>query len=227
MKLLLIEDTTEVAQVIYDYFEGSNVELDHAANGTLGLQLALTGDFDCIILDVMLPGIDGITLCDLVRAKGVTTPIIMLTARDTNQDMLTGLRTGADDYIVKPFDLELLEARIEAVLRRSKSGFADGQLVCGSLILNNKTYEVTREGKPISLNNSCFSILKCLMENYPNMVTRQTMEEELWPDDPPDDDVLRKHVYQLRTKLDKPFGFDMLKTVPKKGYKLVVADEAT
>ncbi len=220
VNILLVEDNKEVAEVIFDYFEDSNIELDYAATGTLGLQLAQQNSYQCLVLDIMLPGIDGISICKQLRELGNDTPIIMLTARDTHQDMLTGLNIGADDYIVKPFDLELLQARLEAVIRRSTGSGFKKQLVVGELNIELKSHFVSRAGLTISLNPSCFKILKLLCENSPNLVTREAIEAVLWGNETPDQDVLRKHIYQLRTKVDKPFNSDMIFTVPKKGYRI-------
>lgn len=222
MNVLLVEDSKQVADVIYEYFEDTDVELDYAATGTLGLQLAQEHRYDCIILDIMLPGIDGITLCKTLRESGNDTPIVMLTARDTQQDTLQGLQTGADDYIIKPFDLELLEARVEAVVRRNNGLGYKKSLIVGELTIDVKSHSVTRNNIEISLNPSGYKILKLLCEKYPNLVTREEIESTLWPDDSPDQDILRKHIYQLRTKVDKPFDYDMVITMPKKGYKLQV-----
>lgn len=218
MKLLLVEDSKEVAEIIYDYFEGE--QLDYAATGTQGLSLASSNQYDCIILDIMLPGLDGLSVCQQLREQGVLTPIIMLTARDTNQDMLSGLTIGADDYIVKPFDLELLEARIEAVLRRTNRSAFKQSITIGELSLNLTNHQVTRQGKPIQLNPSCFKILKVMMQKHPDIATRDDITNTLWSDDLPDNDVLRKHIYLLRTKVDKGYDFDMIKTIPKVGYKI-------
>ncbi|MCP4320730.1 MAG: response regulator transcription factor [Alteromonadales bacterium] len=220
MKVLLVEDCQSVAEVIFDYFEGSDIELDYAATGTLGLSLAQSQKFDCIILDIMLPGIDGLSLCQQLRAEGNNTPIIMLTARDTNSDMLLGLRQGADDYIVKPFNLELLEARIHSVIRRnSGTGFVT-QLNCGPITLDINTHQVWRGKQEIKLTPICFKILNVLVKKSPNVVSRQEIEDVLWPDDLPGQDILRKHVYQLRNKVDKPFKENIIETVPKLGYRL-------
>lgn len=221
MRLLLVEDSRQVAEVIYEYFEQQGYVLDHGATGPLGLKLAQEHKFDCIILDIMLPGLDGISLCQQLREKGITTPVIMLTARDTHEDILLGLQTGADDYVVKPFDLELLEARIQAVTRRSSNLAFSYDYQIGELCLNHHTREVTRSGKVINLTPSGFKILKLLVEQFPAAVSRSEIEYLLWADDGPDQDVLRKHIYQLRSKLDKPFIGEMIVTVPKLGYKLV------
>jgi len=222
MKVLLVEDCQDVAEVIFDYFEDSEFELDYAATGTHGLSLAQSQPYDCMILDIMLPGIDGISLCKQLRQEGINTPIIMLTARDTNADMLIGLQQGADDYIVKPFDLELLEARIKSLIRRSSGSGFKTKLQCGAIKIDLASHQVWRDDQEIKLNPSGFKILKLLVEKCPALATKQEIENLLWPDDLPDQDILRKHIYQLRTKLDKPFNQELIKTVPKLGYKLEV-----
>jgi len=222
MKILLVEDCQDVAEVIFDYFEDSEFELDYAATGTQGLSLAQRQVYDCIILDIMLPGIDGISLCKQLRQEGTNTPIIMLTARDTNADMLIGLQQGADDYIVKPFDLELLEARIKSLIRRSSGSGFKTKLHCGAIKIDLASHQVWRDDQEIKLNPSGFKILKLLVEKHPALATKQDIEYLLWPDDLPDQDILRKHIYQLRSKFDKPFSQELIKTVPKLGYKLEV-----
>jgi len=225
VKILLVEDSKAVSEVVYDYFEavefdGVAYDLDYAPTGNLGFQLAQENRYDCIILDIMLPGMDGISVCKELRALGNDTPIIMLTARDTNQDMLTGLKIGADDYVVKPFDLELLEARIAAVIRRTKGTGFKTNLTVGDLKMDLSSHQVTRSKQSIKLNPSNFKILKLLMQKHPVIASREEIEYLLWPNEQPDQDILRKHIYQLRSKIDKPFEHEILKTVPKIGYKL-------
>jgi len=219
-KLLLVEDSQQVAEIIFEYFETDDYELDYAATGTLGLTLAQENSYDCIILDIMLPGVDGMTICKRLRESGIDTPIIMLTARDTNQDMLEGLTIGADDYVVKPFDLALLEARIQAVLRRSQGVSFSSQLTIGDLSINLKNHTVFRQEQLIKLNPSGFKILTLLCQRSPNIVSREDIEHKLWPNETPDQDLLRKHIYQLRAKIDKPFDRELIKTIPKLGYKI-------
>ena len=221
--VLVVEDNKQVSEVIFEYFEALNYQLDYAATGTLGLNLARKHKFDLIILDVMLPGIDGIAICQTLRAEGNHTPIIMLTARDTNQDILLGLSIGADDYVVKPFDLTLLEARINAVMRRTKTPITQqNELIVGPLKLKTNEHLVFRNEQQIKLNPSCYKILHRLMEQHPNVVSKADIENTLWPDDLPDQDILRKHIYQLRSKIDKGFEQELIITVPKIGYKLNV-----
>jgi len=223
LKILLVEDNKQVADIIFDYFEALEYDLDYAATGTLGLKLAEQHAFDVIILDVMLPGIDGIGICQRLRASGNNTPIIMLTARDTHQDELLGFSTGADDYIIKPFDLALLEARINALHRRAQQRVhLRDELIVGPLRLKRDQHLVYREDRLIKLNPSCYKILLCLMSNHPNVVAKSIIEDVLWPDDLPDQDILRKHIYLLRSKLNQHFASEMITTIPKVGYKLNV-----
>lgn len=221
MKVLLVEDCQQVAEIIFEYFEALDVELDYAATGTLGLSLAKEHEFDCIVLDIMLPGLDGISVCKTLRAQGVNTPIIMLTARDTNHDIKLGLDIGADDYLVKPFDIEILEARINSLTRRNNGSCFKTSLSLGTVKLDLTTHQVWREQQEVKLNPSCFKILKLMMEKFPALASRQEIEQILWPNDSPDQDVLRKHIYQLRHKIDKPFTKELIKTVPKLGYRMV------
>lgn len=220
MKLLLVEDNQDIAELIFDYFEGDGVALDYAATGNQGAYLASTECYDCIILDLMLPGVDGMTICRKLREEGNNTPIVILTARDTNEDLLNGLRDGADDYVVKPFELEVLEARIQAVLRRAGGIGFSKQYICGPLKIDVQTRQVYRDDTLLRLNPTCYSILLLLAQNYPSPTSRQEIERHIWQDDPPDEDILRKHMYQLRKVVDKPFEKTIVKTLPKIGYTL-------
>ena len=224
VKLLLIEDSKPIAELIFDFFEHKGCELDYAMTGRQGLWLAMENRYDCIILDLMLPQIDGLSVCNELRKNNVDTPIIMLTARDTDEDMLTGFRTGADDYIVKPFDLEVLDARLTAVVRRASRDAFKQQLTCGPLMMDLTTHQVFHGETNLALNPSCYRILKLLIQRYPSPVSRDDITSAIWTDEPPEDDVLRKHIYQLRKVVDKPFGTAMIKTLPKVGYAIEVEE---
>jgi len=188
------------------------------------LHLAATSHYDLIVLDVMLPGLDGFTLCRRLREDARRdTPVIMLTARDQLDDRLQGFRSGADDYLLKPFALSELAARIEAVLRRSQGG-GRRELQVADLSYNLDTLEVSRAGKPLKLNPIGLKLLAVLMQKSPHVVRRDVLEEAVWGDDCPDSDSLRSHVHQLRQVIDKPFGSSLLHTVHGVGYKL--AEEA-
>lgn len=221
MKLLLVEDHQDIAGIIFDFFEIKNYTLDYANNGQHGYELASNNYYDLIILDVMLPRMDGFTVCDKLREQGVDTPILMLTARDTREDMLQGFAQGADDYLVKPFDLDILEARIQALTRRRKGTTAVTQLTFGELALDLKSHTVKRNDCLYSLNPTLFVILKLLMMRAPDIVKKEELIAALWGDDEPEGNVLRSHIYQLRSQIDKPFKHAYIKTVPKIGFQLI------
>lgn len=219
-KVLLVEDNREVAGILFDYFECEGMELDYADNGELGLQLALEGSFDLILLDLMLPRMDGLTVCNKLREAGVNTPVLMLTALDNREDMLKGFQHGADDYLTKPFDLEILEARIQALIKRYRGQVASTVLQFASLRIDQKTRQAFREDKLLALNPTTYTILEMLCQKAPEVVTRQELSEKLWQESEPNNDVLRSHIYQLRNQLDKPFAKPMLTTIPKIGFRL-------
>ncbi|MBR7889656.1 response regulator transcription factor [Marinomonas sp. A79] len=225
MKLLLVEDHKDIAGVIFDYFEIKHYVLDYANNGLQGYELAKVGHYDAIILDIMLPKMDGLTVCKSLRDAGIDTPILMLTARDTKDDILAGFEHLADDYLVKPFDLDILDSRLQALVRRKKGHVANRTLTFGRLELDMKTRIVQREGSRYSLNPSQYTILKCLMQKAPDLVSKDEIGDALWGDEEPDSKVLRSHIYQLRSLIDKPFEHAYLRTVSKVGYHLVKEGE--
>lgn len=224
MKLLLVEDHQDIAGIIFDFFELKGYVLDYASNGQQGFDLARENHYDLIILDVMLPRMDGYTVCKKLREQGIDTPILMLTARDTREDTLTGFEQGADDYLVKPFDLEILEARINALTRRRSGQTASKILNFGQLTLDTNTHNLSRGDCRFSLNPTLFTILKLLMMRAPEVVSKEEIAHTLWGEDEPEGNVLRSHIYQLRSQIDKPFNHHYLKTVPKVGYQLIGED---
>ena len=220
LKILLIEDNQNVAQVIFDYFEDTDIELDYAANGTHGLELAKSDDWDGIILDIMLPGIDGMEICQQLRQLGHTTPILMLTARDSDQDTLDGFNIGADDYLIKPFNLEILEVRLRNLIRRHQGHSVNQQLKFGEIEIDLANHLAYRDKQTLKLTPVGFKIITILVQAGDKITSRSELERQIWPDDLPDNDVLRKHLYQLRVQLDKPFAYPLLETIPKVGYRL-------
>ncbi|OLQ90071.1 two-component system response regulator [Vibrio ponticus] len=221
-KILLVEDNREVAGILFDYFECLEMELDYADNGELGLQLALEGNFDMIILDLMLPRMDGLTVCNKLREAGNTTPVLMLTALDNRDDMLAGFSHGADDYLTKPFDLEILEARMHALIKRYRGTIAATKLNVGPITIDQKTRKAYRDDKLLALNPTTYTILEMLCLRAPEVVTRRDIAEKLWDEAEPNNDVLRSHIYQLRGQLDKPFEQQLLVTIPKIGFRLEI-----
>lgn len=224
--VLLIEDNHDIAAMVCDHLESQDYEVDYAADGVTGLHLAVTGEFDAIILDLMLPGMDGLDLCRQYREKaGGGTPILMLTARDTLQDKVAGLDAGADDYLVKPFELEELDARLRALIRRAGGGFGGQVMRVGDLEFDTGTLQVKRQGKSITLTPIGMKLLMALMNASPRVLSRRALEREAWGDIAPDSDALRSHLYNLRKAIDKPFERPLLHNVPGMGYRLSVADD--
>ena len=225
LRILVIEDNVDIAENIGDYLESQGHILDFAMDGIGGLHLALTQEYDVIILDIMLPGMDGITLCKKLREEGgIQIPILMLTARDTLSDKLEGFEAGADDYLIKPFALQELEARIKALTKRAAVS-EKMVLRVADLELDTGSMKVSRAGNPIVLNKACLKILQMLMQAYPNVISRNEIENSLWGDMPPGSDSLRSHIYLLRRAIDKPFDKPLLETVHGVGYRLVDPDE--
>lgn len=221
MKILVIEDDADIASNIGQYFEHKGHQLDFAYSGPLGLKLALAERFDLIILDLMLPGKDGISLCREFRSQSRhDTPILMLTARDTVDDKISGFEAGSDDYLVKPFSLRELEARVHALNRRGKDGQQSPVMRIENLELNRDTMQVTRADQSIRLKPRAFRILEYLMIHPHRVISRQELIEHIWSDDPPDGDPLRVHIHSLRAKIDKPFDTDLIHTVHGVGYRI-------
>lgn len=219
IRVLVIEDNPAIVDNISDFLTAKGFILDFAMDGIGGLHLALTNAYDVIVLDLMLPGMDGLTLCKKMRQEADRqVPVIMLTARDTLDDKLLGFDSGADDYLVKPFALKELEARVRALAKRRAP--VSKVLTVADLAMDLGTFEVNRRGQGIKLNNACITLLKLLMEKSPNVVTRSEMEHALWGDMPPGSDVLRSHLYNLRKRIDKPFDTSLIHTVHGKGFQL-------
>ena len=223
--ILIVEDNRDIAEMLYEYLEGRGYVLDYAADGVTGLHLAVTGNYHAIILDLMLPGIDGLAVCERLRNDAKkSTPVLMLTARDTLQDKIAGLDTGADDYVVKPFEMQELEARLRAILRRSQRNNTADIIEVGDLSLNTGTLEVRRQGQVINLMPIGLRLLSALMKASPNVVTREELEQYVWGDVMPDSDALRSHLYNLRKAIDRNFDEPLLHTVHGAGYRLAALD---
>ncbi|MGD8559112.1 MAG: response regulator transcription factor [Gammaproteobacteria bacterium] len=220
MRILIIEDNTDLAANIYDFLEAKDHTLDAAADGITGLHLAVVNDYDVIVLDIMLPGIDGLTVCQKLREEaGKKTPVLMLTARDTLEDKVTGFHKGADDYLVKPFALQELEVRLMALQRRGSSAKTD-KLTVGDLSFDAHTLSVERQKKAITLTPTGLKILELLMRKSPQVVSRREIEYTLWGDEPPSSDALRSHMHSLRVAIDHPFDKALVHTVHGIGFRL-------
>ena len=224
--LLLVEDHQDIAEMIYDYFERCGYTVDYAADGVTGLHLAVSNDYDVIVLDLMLPGLDGLEICKKLRNDArKATPLLMLTARDALHDKVAGLDAGADDYIVKPFALQELDARVRALLRRQRGNVAPELLKVGDLSLDTATLQVERAGQLLNLTPIALKILVVLMRASPSVVSRREIERAVWGDILPDSDTLRSHLYNLRKVIDKPFPRSLLHTIQNTGYRLVDTGE--
>lgn len=220
-RVLIIEDHKEIAELLYDYFERRDYELDYASDGRMGFNLASQNDYDIILLDLMLPEMDGLEVCRKLREEArVYSPILMLTARDTLEDKIKGLDSGADDYLVKPFEILELEARIKALMRRKGQVTQQEVLQVGDLQLDTGTLEVRRGDTQIYLSPIGLKILTILMKEAPKVVSRNQLEHEIWGDILPDSDTLRSHMYNLRKQVDKPFDTALLQTIQSRGYKV-------
>jgi DNA-binding response OmpR family regulator len=221
MRLLLIEDHRDIAANIAEFFEASGDSVEHVLDGDRGLQLAVSQSYDAIVLDLMLPGLDGLALCRQLRQAGHTrVPVLMLTAKDTLDDKIQGFEAGADDYLVKPFSLAELSVRLKALIRRATVQPAARVLSVGDLSFDLDTLEAERGGEPIKLNPTTRRLLIVLLQNSHRVVTRQELERELWGDQPPQGDFLRAHMHALRTAIDKNFATKLLHTVHGTGYRL-------
>ena len=218
--ILVVEDQQSIAQNIASYLESKGHVLDFASRGDQGLALALKHHYDLVILDLNLPVMNGLEVCRQLRKQADHhVPIIMLTARDTIDDKVTGFTSGADDYLTKPFSLEELEVRCFALSRRHLLQTTD-TLTFDQLIIDRKRQQVTRAGIILDLNTMGYRILTILAEAYPQVVSRSRLSQKLWGDEPTESDALRSHIYQLRTVLDNPFDHPMLKTVHGIGFVL-------
>jgi len=224
MRVLIIEDNPDIAANLGDYLEDHGHTVDFAGDGVTGLHLAVVNNFDAIVLDLALPGMDGLEVCRKLRDEaGKDTPVLMLTARDRLEDKLAGFETGADDYLVKPFELQEVEARLKVLASRGRRRSVR-ELKVGNLVYNLDTLNVKRGDTEIYLNPIGLKLLQCLMEASPNVVSRADLELEVWGEELPDSDSLRVHIHSLRSAIDKPFGSNMIQTRHGIGYRLVDPD---
>lgn len=220
IRALIVEDNRDICENIATYLEQYSYVLDFAYDGISAMHLALVNPYDVIVLDLMLPGMDGLSFCQKLRADAqLDTPVLMLTARDTLDDKLKGFKAGADDYLVKPFALQELHARLQALCKRSHR-HTDRLLTVGDLTMNRSTLQVYRAGQRIDLTPAGMRLLQRLMEEAPSVVARDELETLLWADERPDGDALRSHLYKLRQAIDKPFASPLIHTVHRIGYRI-------
>lgn len=222
MKVLIIEDDRAVVEALKEGLEDESYAVDVAYDGDEGLRTALALEYDVIILDVMMPEKNGYEVCQELRKEGVTTPILMLTAKDQTVDVVRGLDTGADDYLAKPFSFDVLLARLRALLRRPGDKQAE-VLQVGDLVLDPATRQVERAGIAITLTAKEYAVLEYLMRNTGKVLSKQSIISHVWDFDA---DVLPNNVELfimfIRRKVDRPFGAPLIHTVPGFGYKIEV-----
>lgn len=210
LQLLLVEDDIDLATAVIDYFELEKIQCDHAANGLSGFNLIKSNNYDVVILDLNMPKMNGLEVCEKLRAQGIDVPILMLTAKDTLDDKLQGFSKGADDYLVKPFAMEELIARVQ-VLSRRRSGQVEKLNVCG-LELDNRQQVITRDSVPLKLSPISYKILETLMLASPNPVSRDKLIQSVWGDQQPDSNSLKVHMFNLRKSVDGKTGNDNTNT---------------
>ena len=221
MRLLVIEDNRSLVANLFDYFEARGHTLDAAPDGLTGLHLAGTQVYDAIVLDWMLPRLEGPEVLRRLREDhGSDVPVIMLTARDELPDKIAGFRAGADDYLTKPFALPELEIRLESLLLRVRGRQQKKVLEVDGLVLDLATLEVRRDGRALHLYPACRKLLEALMRASPGALSRGELEFALWGDAPPEGDLLRSHIYELRRVVDGPFPHKLIHTLPRVGYRL-------
>ncbi|OGC39027.1 DNA-binding response regulator [candidate division WWE3 bacterium RBG_13_37_7] len=221
MKILVVEDEHKIANAIKRGLEQETYAVDVAYTGKDGFDLATTENYDLILLDLMLPEMDGLEVCKKLREESIHTPILMLTAKSELEDKVAGLNYGADDYLTKPFAFEELLARIRALLRRPQNAL-DDELKCVNLTLNTATFKVERAGKGIALSKKEFALLEYLLRNKNKIVTKDQITTHVWNYE---SNILPNTVEQyigyLRNKIDKPFkDRNLIKTVRGFGYKI-------
>ena len=219
LHLLIVEDQTDVAANIWDFFSARGHVVDHAADGAMGLRMAMRGGYDVIVLDLGLPRLDGLALCQRLREAGDGVPVIMLTARDQLNDKLAGFAHGADDYLVKPFALRELEARVGVLARRGRPAAGAVTAVAG-LELDPLAHVARREGRTMALTKAQVKLLECLMRESPRVVEHERLARVLWGSEGGEQGALHTHIYALRSVVDKPFAHPLIHTVHGIGYRL-------
>jgi DNA-binding response OmpR family regulator len=223
--ILVVEDNRNISEMVGEFLESRGFGVDYASDGVDGFRLASENSYDAIILDLMLPRMDGLEVCRRLRAEAKkATPVLMLTARDTLDDKVSGLGVGADDYLVKPFAILELEARVRALIRRDRRQVSAEILKVGDLVYDTASMRVTRGGQELQLSPIGLRLLAILMRESPKVISRRDIEREIWGDGLPDSDTLRSHLYNLRKTIDRTFDKPLLHTVQSAGYRIADLD---
>lgn len=226
MKLLVIEDDEEIAEQVARALASEGFAVAVAHDGAEGLEEASMGGFGLVILDVMLPGLDGWTVCRRLRKRQLEAPILMLTAKDAVEDRVRGLEEGADDYLVKPFDARELVARVRALLRRDKT-MRTGVIQIADLEIDTRARKVSRAGQEMRLTPREYSLLEALARNVGRTLTREVILESVWDADENTDNAVSFHVASLRRKVDSGFPLRLIHTVHGFGYVLRTPEGAS
>jgi len=226
MHILVVEDEKNIAHYVKRGLEERGYAVDIAYSGQEALEWTAGGTFDLIVLDILLPPLDGLSVCHTLRARGVQTPILMLTARDTVDDRVFGLDAGADDYLVKPFELKELLARLRALTRRAHDVPKSPVLKAADLCLDPRTLQVTRAGQLIDLTTKEYAVLECLMRAHGAILTREIIADHVWSYDVAHgSNVIDVYIRTLRRKIDDPFAQKLIHTVRGTGYRFAVDDD--
>jgi len=222
LSILVVEDHPTIARQVVDFLDGLKWQADHAATGTLAIELATREAYDVVLLDLNLPDIDGLEVCRAIKARAPrNVPVLMLTARDAFEDKARGFHGGADDYVTKPFDLRELALRCEALARRGRLHIEQALRV-GPLTLLVRERRALYGDTPLALTQLGLRILSMLCEAHPHAVSRSALTHALWGANPPDSDALKSHIYALRRQLALAGAPDMIVTIPQLGYRLVL-----
>lgn len=224
MLVLLIEDDKVLASALSDYLELDDIECDFAYNGLAGLNLATKNKYDIIVLDVMLPKLDGISVCQSLRDKGIEIPILMMTAKDSLDDKLEGFQAGTDDYVTKPFAMAELSARLKAVGNRSR-GKVSRIIRVGDLKIDIESHVAHRGTEKLNLSPLSWKLLESLAKHSPNIVSKETLEHEVWGEET-NSNNLKVQMHKLRQTIDKPFSSSLIHSVPKVGFVLREQNDA-
>ncbi|GAB6071466.1 cationic peptide response regulator transcription factor CprR [Thiomicrorhabdus hydrogeniphila] len=223
LKILLVEDNLDLANTLIDFLELESIICDHAFNGKIGQQLALINQYDVILLDINLPGMNGLDVCQSLRLGGIETPILMLTALDGLSDKLTGFEKGADDYLIKPFEVLELIARVR-VLAKRRSG-ATQKLTIGALEMDLTSHQVSMKSQVLKISPTGWLILEKLMRASPQAVSKQELIRAVWGEESPPTDNLKVHIHHLRKEIDQRSTLPMIQTVAGYGFLIQTPQE--
>ena len=218
MLVMLVEDDQNLADAIIEYLELDDIECDYANNGYSALELLEKSNHQVLVLDINLPRMDGLTICETLRKDGNDIPIIMLTARDQLEDKLTGFKAGADDYLVKPFAMDELVARIQALSSRVSRKVR--KLTVDDLTLDIDKKLATRGNRPLKLSPTGMKLLELLMRDSPKPVSREKLINTIWGKDGTDNNTLKVHIHKLRKDIDPEHSFPLIHNIQSEGYAL-------